>query len=163
MGFDPHGSEVLQSQSWWPVKEEIDELEIFSIDFLLFDRSVRQLRFASLLDPLVQRLQHARIHRSDYVYCRIEFLFRHPGFPCVRKASFDSRVAQSHHRNGQADEHLFAVAETFDSMGVTVEGAKISFLQGMSLLSDSTRSQPENPPFIPLWQRGKEGDLKLET
>jgi len=79
------------------------------VDFLLFGRPLRQSRFASLLDPLVQRLQHARIHRSDYVYCRIEFLLRHPRFPCVRKASFDSRIAQSHHRNRQADQHLFSI------------------------------------------------------
>jgi hypothetical protein len=97
--------------------------------FSSFCRPVRQSRFASLLDPLVQRLQHTRIHRSDYVYCRIEFLFRHPRFPCVRKASFDSRVAQSHHRNGQADEHLFTVAETFDSVSVPVESSEIGFLQ----------------------------------
>jgi len=116
-----------------------------------------------LFDALIQRLQNARVDGRNHIHRRVQFFLRHPRFPCVRKASFHSRVAQSHHRNGQADEHLFAVAETFDSMGVTVEGAKISFLQGMSLLSDSTRSQPENPPFIPLWQRGKEGDLKLET
>lgn len=102
---------------------------MFSVDFLLFGRPLRQLRFASLLDPLVQRLQHTRIHRSDYVYCRIEFLFRHPRFPCVRKASFHSWVAQPHHRNSQADEHLFTIAETFDSVRVTIERAEIGFLQ----------------------------------
>jgi hypothetical protein len=83
----------------------------------------------ALLNPLIQGLQHTRIHCGDDIHRRVQFFFRHPRFPCVRKASFDSRVAESHHRHGQADEHLFTVAETFDSVSVTVEGAKISSLQ----------------------------------
>ena len=106
------------------------------------------LCFVSLLDALIQRLQNTRVDGRNHIHRRVQFFIRHPRFPCVRKASFDSRVAQSHHRNRQADEHLFAVAETFDSVGITIEGAKIGFLQGVSLLSNSIRSQPENPPFI---------------
>jgi hypothetical protein len=44
---------------------------MFSVDFLLFGRPLRQLRFASLLDPLVQRLQHTRIHGGNDVHRRI--------------------------------------------------------------------------------------------
>jgi len=87
----------------------------------------------ALLNPLIQGLEHARIHRGDDIHGGIQFFLRHPRFPCVRKAPFDSRVAQSHHCKGQADEHLFTVAETFDSVSVTVEGTKISFLQFLIL------------------------------
>jgi hypothetical protein len=52
-------------------------------------------------------------------------------------------------------------------MSVTIKGAKISALQNASLLSDSTLVSglesgkiPLSSPFL---QRGKEGDLKLET
>jgi hypothetical protein len=88
------------------------------------------LRFLPLLNPLIQGLENSRIHRSDDIHRRVQFFLRHPCFPCVRKASFYSRVAQSHHRNGQADEHLFTVGQTFDAVSVTVEGAKISSLAG---------------------------------
>ena len=63
-----------------------------------------------LFDSLIQRLQHARIHRRDDIHCRIQLFLRHPRFPCVRKAPFYSWVAQSHHRHGETDEHLLAVS-----------------------------------------------------
>jgi hypothetical protein len=83
-----------------------------------------------LLDALIQRLQNTRVNGRNHIHRRVQFFLRHPRFPCVRKASFDSRVAQSHHRNGQADEHLFTVGQTFDAVSVTVKGAKISSLAG---------------------------------
>jgi hypothetical protein len=83
----------------------------------------------TLFDTLIQRLQDARIYGSNHIHRRIQFFLGHSRFPCIRKASFHSWIAQSHHRNGQADEHLFAVSETFDSVSVSVEGSKISFLQ----------------------------------
>ena len=64
----------------------------------------------SLFDSLIQRLQHARIHRSDDIHRRVQFFVGHPGFPCVRKAPFYSRVTKSHHRHRQANEHLLAVS-----------------------------------------------------
>jgi hypothetical protein len=88
----------------------------------------------SLFDSLIERLQYSRIHCGDDIHRRIQLLFRHPRFPCVRKAPFDSRVAQSHHRHGETDEHLLSLAETFDGMSVTIKGAKVSFLQGVSPL-----------------------------
>jgi hypothetical protein len=121
----------------------------------------------TLFDSLIQRLQDAGVHRGNHIHRRVQLFFGHPRFPCVRKAPFDSWVAQPHHRNGQADEHLFTVRETFDSVGVAVESTKIGFLQNASLLSDSTLVSglesgkiPLSSPFL---QRGKEGDLKLKT
>jgi hypothetical protein len=90
---------------------------------------VQRLCLNPLLNALIQRLQHSRIHRGDHIHRGIQFFFGHPRFPCVRKASFHSWVAQPHHRNSQANEHLFTIAETFDSVRVTIERAEIGFLQ----------------------------------
>jgi hypothetical protein len=84
--------------------------------------------FVSLLDPLIQRLQNPRVHRGDHIDCGIELFFRHPRFPCVRKASFNSRIAEPHHRDGETDEHLLAFGEAFDGMGVAIESSEICFL-----------------------------------
>jgi hypothetical protein len=118
----------------------------------------------ALLNPLIQGLEHARIHRGDDIHGGIQFFLGHPAFPCVRKAAFYSWIAEAHHRDGQADEHLFAVGETLDSMGVTIELAKISSLQIASLLSALTPvsrlvpgKSPFHPPFL---QRGKEGGFE---
>jgi hypothetical protein len=77
---------------------------------------------------LVQRLQHARIHRGDNIHGRIQFFLAHARFPCVRKAALNSRIAQSHHRHGQAHEYLFAFAKTGDGMGVAVKRPEIHFI-----------------------------------
>jgi hypothetical protein len=87
------------------------------------------LRFVPLLDPLIQGLKHARVHRGDDVHRRIEFLFRHASLPCVRKATIHSRVAQPHHRNGEANQHLLSFSETVDRMRITIKSSKVSFLQ----------------------------------
>jgi hypothetical protein len=92
--------------------------------------SLRQLRFVSLFDPLIERLQNSRIHGGDHIDRRIEFFFRHAGFPCVRKAAVNSWIAKPHHRDGETDQHLFALGETFDGVRVAVECTKIRFLQG---------------------------------
>jgi hypothetical protein len=115
-----------------------------------------------LSDSLIQRLQHARIHRSDDIHRRVQFFVGHPGFPCVRKAPFYSRIAQSHHRHSQADEHLLSLAETFDGMSVTIESAKISFLQRVTpfgpLVSGLESGKiPLSSPFL---KRGKDGEFE---
>jgi hypothetical protein len=66
-------------------------------------------RLLALFDSLIQRLQNARIHSGNYIHGRVQFLLRHSRFPCIRKAPLHSRIAEPHHRNGQADEHLFTV------------------------------------------------------
>ena len=79
------------------------------------------LCFISLLDPLIQRLQHSRVHRGDHVHRRIELFFRHPRFPCVRKAPIHSRIAQPHHRDGETDEHLLTLGKTLDGVRIAVK------------------------------------------
>jgi hypothetical protein len=85
--------------------------------------------FVSLLDPLIQRLQHPRVHCGNDVHCRIKLFLGHPRFPCVRKAPLDSGVAEAHRRHRQTDEHLLAFGEAFDGMRVTIESSEICFLQ----------------------------------
>jgi len=85
--------------------------------------------FVSLLDPLIQRFEHSRVHRGDDIHRRIELFFRHPRFPCVRKAPIHSRIAKPHHRDGETDEHLFPLAQALYCMRVTIKGTKVGFLQ----------------------------------
>ena len=59
------------------------------------------LCFVSCLNTLIERLQDARIHRRDHIDRGIQLFFRHPRFPCVRKAPLHSRIAQPHHRYGK--------------------------------------------------------------
>ena len=74
-------------------------------------------------------LQNPGVHGGNDVDGSIELFLRKPRFPCVRKAPFDSRIAQAHHRDRQADKDLLAIAETLDRMGITIELAKIGAFQ----------------------------------
>jgi hypothetical protein len=78
---------------------------------------------------LIQRLQDTSIHGGNHIHRRVQFFLGHSLLPCIRKAPFDSRVAEPHHRHGKTHEHLLAFGETLDGMGVTIESAKISLLQ----------------------------------
>jgi hypothetical protein len=86
------------------------------------------LRFVSLFNPLIERLQHSGTHGRNHVHSRIQLFLGHPCFPCVRKAPVHSRIAQPHHRYGQAHEHFLTFRQAFDGMSVTVESSEISFL-----------------------------------
>jgi hypothetical protein len=90
---------------------------------------LHSLRFISLLDPLIERLKHSSVHRRDDVHRRVELFFGHSRFPCVRKATIDSRIAKPHHRNGKTDQHLFPLGKALDCMCFTIKGPKIGFLQ----------------------------------
>ena len=79
------------------------------------------------LHPLIERLQHARIHCCNHVHRRIQFLLRHPRFPCVRKAPIHSRIAQPHHRDRESHQHLLALGQTLDRMGVFIECSEVGF------------------------------------
>ena len=90
-----------------------------------------RLCFVSLLDPLIQRLQHPGVHGGNDINRCIQLFLSHSRFPCVRKAAFHSRIAEPHRRDGEADEHLLAFAKALDGVSVTVEGSKVGFLQGL--------------------------------
>jgi hypothetical protein len=85
-----------------------------------------------LLYPLIQRLQNPRVHRRNHVNRRVKLFFGHPRFPCVRKAPLHSGIAEAHRRHRQTNEHLLAISQTLDCMGVAVESSKIRFLQVFS-------------------------------
>ena len=79
---------------------------------------LRQLRLIPLLDALIQRLQNSNVNRGDYVHCGVQLFLRHPRFPCVRKATVDSRIAEPHHRDGKTDQHLLAFSKTLDPVSL---------------------------------------------
>lgn len=103
------------------------------------------LALISLLDPLIKRLEHSRVHRRDHIHRGIQFLLRHPRFPCVRKAALDSGIAQPHHRNRQSHEHLLAIGQTFHGMSVFVECSEVGFLhcRSLKLKTNTGRQEPE--------------------
>jgi hypothetical protein len=90
--------------------------------------------FVSRLDPLIERLKYSRVHRGNHIYRRIKFFFRHPRFPCVRKAAVHSRVAKPHHCDGETDEHLLPFRQTFDRVRVAIESSEICFFHGFAPL-----------------------------
>jgi hypothetical protein len=87
-----------------------------------------RLCLISLLDPLIQRLQHPGVHSGNDINRCIQLFLSHSRFPCVRKAAFHSRITEAHHRDGEADEHLLAFAKTFDGVSIAIEGSKVGFL-----------------------------------
>lgn len=98
------------------------------------------LALIPLLDPLIERLHHSRIHRGNYINCGIQFFFRHPRFPCVRKAAVHSRIAEPHHRDGKTDQHLLAVGQALDGMRIAVKSSEICFCHcRCSFLSPASR------------------------
>ena len=93
------------------------------------------LTFVSLLDPLIERLQHTSVYGGNHIHSGIQFFVAHARFPCVRKAPLNSRIAQPHHRNGKTDEHFFAVRQACDHVRIAVKGSKVSFLHRESASS----------------------------
>ena len=83
---------------------------------------------ASLLDSLIERLQHTRVHSGDDVHRSIQLFFGHARFPRVREATVDSRIAEPHHGDGEADEHLFPLGEAFHRVRIAIESSKIRLL-----------------------------------
>ena len=96
---------------------------------------VAPLPLRSGLYPLIQRLQHPGVHRSNDVYGGVQLLLGHPCLPCVRKAALDSGVAKSHHRDRQTDEHLLPLGEALNGMGISIERSEISLFHAAVLLS----------------------------
>jgi hypothetical protein len=48
----------------------------------------------------VERLNNPSIYRCHYIHSTIQIRFRNTSLPCVRKASFDSRLAVTYHGYG---------------------------------------------------------------
>ena len=127
-----------ESQSWfscrkWPTAIRDGQTNLPSLvvglPWFAWCTALRCLCFVSLLDPLIERLQNTGVHCGDDIHRRVQLFFRHPRFPCVRKAPIHLRIAEPHHRDGETDQHLLAPGETFDGMRVAIERAKVGFLQ----------------------------------
>jgi hypothetical protein len=86
-----------------------------------------------LFDPLIERLEDSRIHGGDHIDRCIQLFFRHARFPCVRKATLHSWIAEPHHRDGKTDEHLLPFGETLHGMSIPIKRPKVSFLQSFLL------------------------------
>jgi hypothetical protein len=82
----------------------------------------------------VERLNNPGVDRRDHVHGAIQVSIGNPGFPCVRKASFDSRLTIAHHGHGQAHEDLLAFAQIGHRMRIAVELPEISPITHSSLL-----------------------------
>jgi hypothetical protein len=108
---------------------------------------LHSLRFISLLDPLIERLKHSSVHRRDDIHRRVELFFGHSRFPCVRKAAIDSGIAEPHHRDREADQHLLAFGEALGRMRVPIERSEVSFFHGhCSFQAEGTACfAPTNP------------------
>jgi hypothetical protein len=81
-------------------------------------------------------LNNPGVHRGDDIHCAIQVWVRNSCFPCVRKASFDSRLTVPHHSYGQAHKNLLALAQIRHGMGITVKLSKIGpITHGFLLMS----------------------------
>jgi len=83
-------------------------------------------------DPLIERLQDSRINRCDHIHRGIQLFLGHARFPCVRKAAIHSRIAQPHHRDSETHQHLLALGQAFDGVGVFVESSEVGFFHWRS-------------------------------
>jgi hypothetical protein len=90
------------------------------------------LRPAALLNPLIQRLQHAGIHRGDDIDRRVQLFFAHSRFACIRKAPVDSRIAETHHRDRESDQHFLTIRKTLDGVRFPIKSSKVCFFHSKS-------------------------------
>ena len=90
-------------------------------------------RFLSLFNPLIERLEHPRIHGSNHIDGSIQLFYAHPCFSCIRKATIHSRITEAYHRDRQPDQHFLTVGKAFGRVRLTIKGSKICFFQGSLL------------------------------
>jgi hypothetical protein len=102
----------------------------------------------SLFDPLIQRLHHPGVYGGDDVDGGIELFFGHACFPCVRKAALHSRIAEPHHRDGQAHEHFFPVRQALNGVRIAIERSKVGLFQSLSLLSKAEKQTRKTRPEV---------------
>jgi hypothetical protein len=76
----------------------------------------------------VERLQNPCIDSCDDIHSAIEIGFVDTRFPCVRKATFHSRLAVAHHGNGETHKYFFALAEIFNGVSLAVKLPEVSSL-----------------------------------
>lgn len=85
----------------------------------------------------IERLQNARIDSGDYINGTVQILLIDPGFPCVRKAAFDSRLTIARKGDGEPHKYFFTLAEVRRRVGIAVELAEIGFFAHDVLLAET--------------------------
>jgi hypothetical protein len=60
-----------------------------------------------------------------------------PGFPCVRKAAFDSRLTVAREGDGEPQQYFLTLAEVWHRVGIAVKLAKVGFFAHRVLLAET--------------------------
>lgn len=89
---------------------------------------LRTLAFELGFGADIEGLQNACIDCCDDIHSAVEIGFVNTRFPCVRKASFHSRLAVAHHGDGQTHEYFFALTEICSGVSIAVKLTEISSL-----------------------------------
>jgi hypothetical protein len=85
----------------------------------------------------IERLQNARIDSGDHINGTIQIVLLDAGFPCVRKAAFDSRLTVARKGDGEPHQYFFTLAEVRHRVGIAVELAEIGFFAHHVLLAET--------------------------
>jgi hypothetical protein len=85
----------------------------------------------------IERLQNARIDSGNHINGTIQIVFIDSGFPCVRKAAFDSRLTVARKGDGEPHKYFFTLAEVRRRVGIAVELAEIGFFAHDVLLAET--------------------------
>jgi hypothetical protein len=81
-------------------------------------------------------LNNPGIHGGNYIYRTIQVSVSNSGFPCVRKASFNSRLTIPHHGHRQSHEDLLTLAQIGHGVCIAVELSEVGFFRHRLLLAD---------------------------
>jgi hypothetical protein len=76
----------------------------------------------------IERLDDAGIDSGNDIHGTVQVMVGHTGFPCVRKATFDSRLAISDHGNGESHKDLLAFGQIGDAVRVAIELPKVGLV-----------------------------------
>jgi hypothetical protein len=85
----------------------------------------------------VERLDDAGIDGGNNIYGTVQIMIGNTGFPCVRKAAFDSRLAVSDHGDGESHKDLFAFGQAGDTVRIAVELPEIGLFGHGTVLPES--------------------------
>jgi hypothetical protein len=81
-------------------------------------------------------LDNPGIHCGNDIHGSIQVGIGNPGFPCVRKASFHSRLTIADHGYGQPHEDLLTLTQVGYGVGITIELSEVGSFRHGPLLID---------------------------
>jgi hypothetical protein len=115
-------------------------------DLLRCALALQSVAFELRFGADIERLYNAGVNGGDHIHGAVQVMFRDAGFPCVRKATFDSRLAVAHRGNGQPHQDLLAFTEVRYRVCIAVKLSKVSFIyhgalpSSLAILSTTTAS-----------------------